>query len=613
MRKSCSTALRISRFLFVGLLLCWPAWGWSQSITATLPVPGNAVAINRVTDKIYVASSGRVTVVDGTSHATTTVVMPLSELAGYESVVVNEATNKIYVASSGVSGEGVRILGSLVVIDGTTNSITTVIALHGQATKAFSLAVNPSTNKIYLCNPNNESGVSVIDGATNATTNVTDPNALDLEAVAVAVNPVTNKIYVANFDGRGSGSGSVTVIDGSTNTTTTITDPNAVGPVNIAVNPVTNKIYVANAGNYPGGANKGNVTVIDGATNATTTVSDPNAIAPGGELFQGWGFGFGVAVNSIMNKIYVTNQGSQNVTVIDGATNTTSTVRDANAVNPVAVAVNEDTNTVYVANVGCFHCNPGDNLNPGSVTVINGKTDSVTTIIDPQAGNPEAVAVDPVTNQVYVENADGGGLSGGALTIVAGSGPASVHTLEVFVAGGGSGVVASSPLGIECGASCTASFTLGTVVSLNASADSGSAFSGWSGACTGTNPCDLAMNTDQFVTATFTAMQVAVPNVIGQTQTAATAMITGAGLVLGTATQQSSSTVSSGGVISESPAAGTDVAPGSAVNLVVSTGASADSVGGGSGYGGGGGIEWLTLTALAAALLSGWRSPAKAR
>ena len=70
------------------------------------------------------------------------------------------------------------------------------------------------------------------------------------------------------------------------------------------MNPVTNKIYVANFGNT--------VTVIDGATNTTTTVHRyvPDA----------------VAVNPVTNKIYVANIGSSNVTVIDGATNTTTTV-----------------------------------------------------------------------------------------------------------------------------------------------------------------------------------------------------------------------------------------------------------------------------------------------
>jgi 6-phosphogluconolactonase len=66
---------------------------------------------------------------------------------------------------------------------------------------------------------------------------------------------------------------------------------------------------------------------------------------------------------------------------------------------------------------------------------------------------------------------------------------------------------------------------------------------------------------------------VAVPNVVGTTQAVASTAITGAGLVVGTVTMASSSSVVSGSVISESPTSGTTVAVGSAVNLTVSTGA----------------------------------------
>ena len=65
---------------------------------------------------------------------------------------------------------------------------------------------------------------------------------------------------------------------------------------------------------------------------------------------------------------------------------------------------------------------------------------------------------------------------------------------------------------------------------------------------------------------------VTVPNVVNQTQAAATTAIAGAGLVVGTVTQQSSATVPAGSVSSQNPAAGVGVAAGSAVNLVVSTG-----------------------------------------
>jgi 6-phosphogluconolactonase (cycloisomerase 2 family) len=65
---------------------------------------------------------------------------------------------------------------------------------------------------------------------------------------------------------------------------------------------------------------------------------------------------------------------------------------------------------------------------------------------------------------------------------------------------------------------------------------------------------------------------VAVPNVVGDTQGAATTAITGAGLKVGTVTMTSSNSVPAGKVISENPGAGTVVAAGSAVNLTVSNG-----------------------------------------
>ena len=65
---------------------------------------------------------------------------------------------------------------------------------------------------------------------------------------------------------------------------------------------------------------------------------------------------------------------------------------------------------------------------------------------------------------------------------------------------------------------------------------------------------------------------VIVPNVVGQTQTAAMSAITAAGLVVGTISTQSSGTVPAGVVILQNPTAGSSVAAGSAVNLVVSSG-----------------------------------------
>ena len=69
-----------------------------------------------------------------------------------------------------------------------------------------------------------------------------------------------------------------------------------------------------------------------------------------------------------------------------------------------------------------------------------------------------------------------------------------------------------------------------------------------------------------------TGPPVTVPNVVGLTEAVATTTITGAGLTLGTVTNQSSATVPAGDVISQNPVAGASVAAGSAVNIVVSTG-----------------------------------------
>jgi hypothetical protein len=74
------------------------------------------------------------------------------------------------------------------------------------------------------------------------------------------------------------------------------------------------------------------------------------------------------------------------------------------------------------------------------------------------------------------------------------------------------------------------------------------------------------------------AAQISVPNVVGETQAAATTAVTGDGLTVGAVTQASSATVANGNVISETPAAGASAASGSSVALVVSTGPATVSV-----------------------------------
>ena len=106
----------------------------------------------------------------------------------------------------------------------------------------------------------------------------------------------------------------------------------------------------------------------------------------------------------------------------------------------------------------------------------------------------------------------GGGCSGTGTCVVSVTAATSVSaqfTLQTFSltvskTGTGTGSVSSSPAGITCGATCASSFNYGTVVTLTATPNAGSVFSGWSGSgCTGTGTCVVTMDAAHSVTATF--------------------------------------------------------------------------------------------------------------
>src|SRR5262249_58821220 len=80
-------------------------------------------------------------------------------------------------------------------------------------------------------------------------------------------------------------------------------------------------------------------------------------------------------------------------------------------------------------------------------------------------------------------------------------------TITVTDAGTGQGTVGSSPAGINCGTACVQTYPSGAVVTLSATAASGSTFGGWNGSgCTGTSSCTVTGNVPVTVSATFTAL-----------------------------------------------------------------------------------------------------------
>jgi len=131
------------------------------------------------------------------------------------------------------------------------------------------------------------------------------------------------------------------------------------------------------------------------------------------------------------------------------------------------------------------------------------------------------------------------------------------NTLALTQTGTGSGKVTSAPAGINCSGTCSASFNTGTNVTLTASAASGSTFTGWSGACAGTDTCTVTMNSTQNVTANFSPSS-------GFTLTASatgngSGVITGAGLNCGNGGTVCSVNIPTGwvvGTITATPASG---------------------------------------------------------
>jgi hypothetical protein len=87
--------------------------------------------------------------------------------------------------------------------------------------------------------------------------------------------------------------------------------------------------------------------------------------------------------------------------------------------------------------------------------------------------------------------------------------PFSLYTVSIVKSGTGSGIVTSSPAGINCGPSCSAEVRSKFELTLTAVPAEGSIFDHWSGGgCTGSEPCTKQIKTTHTVRAIFTAVGV---------------------------------------------------------------------------------------------------------
>ena len=108
---------------------------------------------------------------------------------------------------------------------------------------------------------------------------------------------------------------------------------------------------------------------------------------------------------------------------------------------------------------------------------------------------------DTVTDQVCLVELEGDETVTATFTLT----PPEMGTLTVLKQGDGSGIVTSSPGGIDCGGDCSHDFPDGTEVELLATPDEGSTFDSWQGCdATDDDACTVTMDADKVVTAIFT-------------------------------------------------------------------------------------------------------------
>lgn len=154
------------------------------------------------------------------------------------------------------------------------------------------------------------------------------------------------------------------------------------GPVSIAVNQLTNYVYVSN--NL-----SDSVSVIDGSSNKVIKTIMVNEEP------------YGIAVNTNTNKIYVVHIGT--VSVINGDTNEVESVFSVGG-DSVGIAVDQKTNKIYITS------EPTNTL-----SVIDGNTNELNKKIEIKNGTIE-IALNPDTNHIYVT-----GVDSNVLTVIDGS------------------------------------------------------------------------------------------------------------------------------------------------------------------------------------------------
>jgi YVTN family beta-propeller protein len=396
-----------------------------------------ALDVNQATDTVYVADWGNgtgttVSVVNGATcngqDASGCGQTPASVTigAGPDGILVDQATDTVYAAT--VAPDNTEAVW---VINGATCNATTtsgcaqtppsVSTGYGNPGYTVGMAIDHAAATLYVTDFNgnfpqfNEpSPVSMIDTATcNATVTSScgqTPHEVVVGAgpTGISVDVATQTVYVSNnLDWT------VSAVNAATcNAVTTAgCGKQPAGSMRtgrepgwVTVDPATGTVYTPNSADNT-------VSVLNGTSCNAAVIAGCTAFPPTVPVGSN---PLGAAVNDATHTLYVTNLSDNTVSVINSSTcNGTSTSGCRHSVatvtvgnTPILVAVNQATDTIYVAN-------GADN----TVSVIDGKTcnASVTTgcsQIPPTIavpGGPGGVAVNQATDTVYISSTTGVG------------------------------------------------------------------------------------------------------------------------------------------------------------------------------------------------------------
>jgi streptogramin lyase len=450
-------------------------WGYWGQAEGQFDGPGG-IAVNSL-GNAYVADSGnnRIQKFSPVTFADNQWISVGPEGVVIKAIAINPQTPEtLYIGTVG--------FGVLKSIDGGANWIP---ATNGLTTvNIMALAINPQAPETIYAGTAGFGIFRSIDGGTNWES---INNSLPSPAVdAITINPLVPTTVFAGTGGYSGnalyyGDGAFKSIDGGL-TWTSVNNglPVPGGVTALAVNPQTPDTLFAGASMLFFDS-VGSLGVLKSSNGGMTWI--PTALTARELSFYSYVYALVIDLQK-PETVYAGTTGHGVFKSIDGGTTWTTINTGLTDLRVYALAINPQTpNTLYAGTPG------------GVFRSIDGGT----TWVALNAGLPVsavyALAINPLTPEILYSGTNGFGV----FKIQMKAGP----TLGVSKPGTGSGTVTSDPPGISCGATCLESYNPGAIVTLTATAESGSTFAGWSGACSGTGMCSVTMDDNKTVVATF--------------------------------------------------------------------------------------------------------------